>query len=87
VTDARGHLEIAALPGRYRLSIRQPAGGLTRDLEVVVEPGRSTRVDVDFTTEDLDPAGPASPKETAGREQDRPVLETLRALVERLVDD
>jgi hypothetical protein len=40
-------------PGRHRLSIRQPAGKLERDVAVDVKPGETVHLDVRFTSADL----------------------------------
>jgi plastocyanin len=54
VTDAHGRFRLDNVaPGRYLLGIRQPAGGLTRDLTVDVAAGRTAAVDVRFTENDL----------------------------------
>jgi plastocyanin len=54
VTDAAGRFRIAGVPaGSYRLSVRQPAGGLRRDVGVRVAPGEVARVNVRFTSSEL----------------------------------
>jgi plastocyanin len=40
-------------PGRHRLSVRQPAGKLEREVAVDVKPGETVRLDVRFTSADL----------------------------------
>jgi plastocyanin len=53
VTDAAGRFEIEAPAGNYLLSVRQPAGGLERDVEVHVAAGGRQAVTVAFTDADL----------------------------------
>jgi plastocyanin len=54
VTDARGHFRLENVPpGRHRLSVRQPAGRLARDVVVEVRENSTARVDVRFTAADL----------------------------------
>jgi len=54
VTDAAGRFRIENVPpGRHRLAVRQPAGGLARDLVVDVAAGQTTRRDVRFTANDV----------------------------------
>ena len=61
VTDQTGHFRIPDVrPGLRQLSIRQPAGGLQRDLRVQVTAGGVTQVQVRFTPSDLSPSPPAA---------------------------
>ena len=54
VTSENGSFRIRDVPpGRYRIAIRQPAGGLARDLTVDVRARETTRLDVRFTQADL----------------------------------
>ena len=54
VTDARGRFRLENVPaGRQRLSIRQPAGRLAREVTVDVDAGRTAFVDIRFTRGDL----------------------------------
>jgi len=54
VTDARGRFRLENVPsGRHRLGVRQPAGGLTRDMPVHAEAGRTTTIEIRFTRNDL----------------------------------
>lgn len=58
VTDATGRFRIAGVPeGLYDLSIRQPSGGLHREVRVRVTAGEVRHVDVIFTSRDLTPPG------------------------------
>jgi hypothetical protein len=57
VTDGAGRFRITGVAaGLPRLAVRQPAGGLARDLRVRVEGGATTRVEVVFGPADLRPA-------------------------------
>jgi len=61
VTDKRGRFEIAGLtPGRYRLHVCQPDGGLSTTRDLVIEPGESTQVQVAFERADLGKWKPAT---------------------------
>jgi plastocyanin len=54
VTDRQGRFQIdGVLPGSYAVGVRQPAGGLTRDVRVDVREGEPAIVEVVFGTEDL----------------------------------
>lgn len=54
VTDERGRFRLDNVPpGRHRLCVRQPAGRLTRDVIVEVEPGRTASIEVRFSSADL----------------------------------
>jgi plastocyanin len=54
VTDQTGHFRITDVrPGLRQLSIRQPAGGLERDLRVQVTAGGVAHVQVRFTASEL----------------------------------
>jgi plastocyanin len=54
VTDAAGRFRIDNIPpGHYRLSLRQPAGRLQREVAVDVTRGGTTRIDVQFNAADL----------------------------------
>ena len=54
VSDHRGAYRISNVPpGRYRLVVRQPRGGLSRRHNVRVEKGKVTRQDVRFKASDL----------------------------------
>jgi hypothetical protein len=54
VTNADGSFRIASVPaGRHRVVIRQPSGGLARDVTVDVRLAETARVDVRFTSEDM----------------------------------
>jgi plastocyanin len=54
VTKADGSFRIPSVPtGRHRVSIRQPSGGLARDLTLDVRPSETVHVDVRFTPEDV----------------------------------
>jgi plastocyanin len=54
VTDAGGRFRIDNIPpGHYRLSVRQPAGRLRRELAADVTAGRTTRIEVGFNAADL----------------------------------
>jgi plastocyanin len=54
VTDPAGRFRISAAPvGRHHLAIRQPAGGLARDVVIDVRADEVARVDVTFTAADL----------------------------------
>jgi plastocyanin len=54
VTDAAGRFRIENVPpGRHRLAIRHPGGGLKRDLALEVVADQTTREDVRFTSSDL----------------------------------
>ena len=56
VTNTDGTFRIDGVPaGRHRLSVRQPAGGLARDLTVDVRAAETAIVDVAFTPGDLAP--------------------------------
>jgi hypothetical protein len=53
-TDQAGRFRIAGVPpGRYRLSVRQPAAGLQRDVPVQVSAGDVSRVSVRFTAAEV----------------------------------
>jgi plastocyanin len=53
-TDARGRFRLENVtPGRHRLCVRQPAGRLSRDVMVEVEPGRTASIEVRFSSADL----------------------------------
>jgi hypothetical protein len=54
VTAADGSFRIAGLvPGRYRVSVRQPAGRLARELAVDIRAGETTTLDVRFAASDV----------------------------------
>ena len=54
VTGADGTYRIDGLPaGRHRVSVRQPAGRLARELSAEVLAGRTTRLDVPFSPADV----------------------------------
>jgi plastocyanin len=54
VTDADGTYRIDGLPaGRHRVSVRQPAGRLARELSAEVLARRTTRLDVQFSAADV----------------------------------
>jgi plastocyanin len=54
VTDAHGRFRLENVtPGRHPLCVRQPAGRLSRDLMVEVEPGRTASIEVRFSSRDL----------------------------------
>jgi plastocyanin len=54
VTDGAGRFRIIGVPpGLHLLAVRQPAGGLARDLRVRVEAGAAVRVEVVFGPADL----------------------------------
>ena len=40
-------------PGRYRIAVRQPAGGLARNLVIDIRAGSTTRLNVRFTAADI----------------------------------
>lgn len=53
-TDADGRFRIDNVAtGRHRVAVRQPAGGLARDLAVEVRPDGTARLDVRFTPTDM----------------------------------
>ena len=55
VTDTAGRFRLTGVPqGTHRLSVRQPAGGLRRDVTVRVIAGEATHVELVFTTSDLE---------------------------------
>lgn len=54
VTGADGTYRIDGLPhGRHRVSVRQPAGRLARELSAEILAGRTTRLDVQFSSTDV----------------------------------
>jgi plastocyanin len=54
VTSEDGSFVIQAVPpGRHRIAVRQPAGGLARDLMIHIRASETTRVDVRFTPPDI----------------------------------
>jgi plastocyanin len=54
VTNADGTFRIAGVPaGRHRLAVRQPSGGLSRDLTVDVRASETVHVNLRFTSEDM----------------------------------
>jgi plastocyanin len=54
VTSEDGRFVIQGVPpGRYRIAVRQPAGGLARDLAVTIRAGSPTRLHVRFTPADV----------------------------------
>jgi plastocyanin len=54
VTDTQGRFRLDKVPaGRYQLAVRQPAGGLARDVAVEVTDRKTTTVDVGFAQTDL----------------------------------
>jgi plastocyanin len=54
VTNPDGTFRIAGVPpGRHRLAVRQPSGGLKRDLAVDVRAAETAHVDVRFTSADV----------------------------------
>ena len=54
VTGTDGTYRIDGLPvGRHRVSVRQPAGRLARELSAEVLAGRATRLDVRFSSADV----------------------------------
>jgi plastocyanin len=55
VTDEAGRFRIDDVsPGGHQLTVRQPAGGLARDLRVQIIAGRTVRQDVRFRPSDLE---------------------------------
>lgn len=67
LTDEAGRFRIHGVrPGLRQLSIRQPAGGLERDLRVQVTAGSVAQVQVRFTASDLSP-GARSAASLVGR--------------------
>jgi hypothetical protein len=60
VTDTTGHFRIPGVPaGLHQLSVRQPAGGLERDLRVQVTTGQVAQVNIRFTSQDVTQRSPA----------------------------
>ncbi len=54
VTDRQGWFRIDDVPaGAHRLVVQQPAGGLARTIDVGVEPGGTTPIEIGFETTDL----------------------------------
>jgi plastocyanin len=54
VTDEKGRFEIKDVPpGTYRLVVRQPDGGLSREQELVLRAGESRAVNVGFKRDDV----------------------------------
>jgi plastocyanin len=79
-TAADGRFRIDSLPpGPRRLHVRHPAGGLARDLYVVVAAGHTTVVDVSFDTPDLSPWDPSWPSQASVQTRSVPVK-----LIERI---
>jgi plastocyanin len=63
VSDEAGRFRIPGLPpGRHQLAVRQPAGGLRRDLSVRVAAGEVSRVKVRLAATDM--KAPARPETT-----------------------
>jgi plastocyanin len=65
VTDESGRFRISGVPlGRHQLAVRQPAGGLQRDVPVLVAAGEASRVTVRFAaTETTVPRRPDTGEE------------------------
>jgi plastocyanin len=64
VTDATGRFRISAVPaGLHQLSVRQPAGGLHRDVSLQVAAGQVAQVTIRFTSKDLTRSERRSPTE------------------------
>lgn len=60
MTNASGAFRIDRVPaGAHRLRVRHAPGGLARDVDVTVRPGKTIAVDVPFDTEDLRADRPA----------------------------
>jgi hypothetical protein len=58
VTTEEGRFRIENVPaGHHRVAVRQPAGGLARNLEIDVRPGEAAWLDVRFISADV--AAPA----------------------------
>ena len=58
VTAGDGTFRIQGVPsGRYRIAVRQPAGGLSRDVSIDVRSGETSRLEVRFTPADLRMSG------------------------------
>jgi plastocyanin len=54
VTDREGRFRIEGVPaGRHALAVRQPAGGLARELRVDVRDGGTAEIEVTFRAEEL----------------------------------
>jgi hypothetical protein len=55
VTDENGSFRITGVPpGVHRLAVRQPAGGLARDVDLRVDAGATARIEVVFRTKAQD---------------------------------
>jgi plastocyanin len=54
VTTADGSFRIDNVPvGRHRIAVRQPSGGLARDVTIEVRPGATARLDVRFASSEV----------------------------------
>lgn len=55
VTNAQGEFRLDGLPpGRHMIAVRQPDGGLKRDIEVEIPPEGEATLPIEFTPADLD---------------------------------